>query len=61
MSTVAVAGFGNSSIPNAFAKSLLHLWAPPAWGSGADEARQDGDGQFRRRQKVTRQNSSSYL
>jgi hypothetical protein len=61
MSTLAVAGFGNSSIPNAFAKSLLLLWAPPAWGSGTDEARQDGDGQFRPRQKLTRQNSSPYL
>jgi hypothetical protein len=47
--------------PNAFAKSLLLLWAPPAWGSGTDEARQDGDGQFRPRQKLTRQNSSPYL
>jgi hypothetical protein len=37
MSTLAVAGLGNSSILNAFAKSLLLLWAPPAWGSGTDE------------------------
>jgi hypothetical protein len=61
MSTLAVASFGNSSIPNAFAKSLLLLWARPAWGSGAHEARQDDDGQFRPRQKLTRQNSSTSL